>query len=351
MLKAKIISLFLVGFFFFGASQTFGAEDQSKLIEGAKKEGRVVYWSSGLTPELIKAIDEGFKKKYGLHDFQVVFSAARTTEQIAKVTQELRANRLTVDIISGAMPEFFYDLLKVGEVMKYDSPEYKYFSKAKGLLSEPGYWAPTISMSFIPMWNPKYIKKDITKYADLLDPQFKGMIVSGDPMKSESYLTYYMGLRKVLDKDFMQKLAKQDIVWFTRSPDVTTKVVTGERPVSFMGNNRTAYVAAMEGAQIKVLFPKEGTVILSNPFVTLKKAPHPNAAKLLVDYVNSKEGQTLMVEKSGYFTAREDVPIPPKVAQFSPPFSKITIIPMDWKAITEKDIKEARKEFLEIFGK
>jgi iron(III) transport system substrate-binding protein len=206
-------------------------------------------------------------------------------------------------------------------------------------------------MSFIPMWNPKSVKKDITKYTDLLDPQFKGMIVSGDPMKSESYLTYYMGLRKILDKEFMLKLAKQDIVWFTRSPDVTTKVVTGERPVSFMGNNRTAYVAAMEGAQIKVLFPKEGTVVLSNPFVILKKAPHPNAAKLLVDYVNSKEGQTLMVEKSGYFTAREDVPIPPKVAQFSPPFSKIDIIPMDWKSITEKDIKNARQEFLEIFGK
>ena len=351
MLRSKILSLVLAGFFLFGVTQAFGAEEQSKLIEGAKKEGKVVYWSSGLTPELIKAIDEGFKKKYGLHDFQVVFSAARTTEQIAKVTQELRANRLTVDIISGAMPEFFYDLLRAREVMKYESPEYKYFTKIKGLLSEPGYWAPTISMSFIPMWNPKIVKKDITKYADLLDPQFKGMIVSGDPMKSESYLTYYMGLRKVLEKDFMLKLAKQDIVWFTRSPDVTTKVVTGERPVSFMGNNRTAYVAAMEGAEIKVLFPKEGTLILSNPFVILAKAPHPNAAKLLVDYVNSKEGQTLMVEKSGYFTGREDVPIPPKVAQFSPPFSKFNIIPMDWKSITEKDIESGRKEFLEIFGK
>ena len=346
-----IISSLLAGFLLLGGTHAFGLEDQSKLIEGAKKEGKVVYWSSGLTPDLIKAIDEGFKKKYGLKDFQVVFSAARTTEQVAKVTQELRAKRLTVDIISGAMPEFFYDLLKVGEVMKYDSQEYKYFSKAKGLLSEPGYWAPTISMSFIPMWNPKLVKKDITKYTDLLDPQFKAMIVSGDPMKSESYLTYYMGLRKVLDKGFMQKLAKQDIVWFTRSPDVTTKVVTGERPVAFMGNNRTAYVAAMEGADIKVLFPKEGTLVLSNPFVILKKAPHPNAAKLLIDYVNSKEGQTLMVEKSGYFTGRDDVPVPPKVLPFSPPFSKINIIPMDWKSITEKNIEEARKEFLEIFGK
>ena len=127
--------------------------------------------------------------------------------------------------------------------------------------------------------------------------------------------------------------------------------MTGESPVAFMGNNRTAYVAAMEGAEIKVVFPKEGAMILSNPFVILAKAPHPNAAKLLVDYVNSKEGQTLMVEKRAYFTSREDVPIPPKVLEFSPPLSKINIIPMDWKSITEKTIEDGRKEFLEIFGK
>jgi iron(III) transport system substrate-binding protein len=351
MFRNKMISVLLVGCLFLGVSQTFAAEDQSKLIEGAKKEGKVIYWASGLTPELVKAIEEGFKKKYGLRDFQVVYASSRTTEIVAKVSQELMARRLTVDIITGSMPEFFYDLLKAGEVMKYESPEYKYFKNMKGLLHEPGYWAPTISMSFIPMWNPKSIKKDIVKYADLLDPEFKGLFVSGDPMKSESYLTYYMGLRKILDKEYMMKLAKQDILWLTRSPDVTTKVVTGERPVTFMGNNRTAYVAAMEGADIKVVFPKEGALILSNPFVTLAKAPHPNASKLLIDYVNSKEGQTLMVEKSGYFTAREDVPIPPKVLPFSPPFAKINIIPMDWKSITEKDNEAARKEFQAIFGK
>lgn len=351
MSRTGIISILLVGLVLFGVIQTFAADDQSKLIEGAKKEGKVTYLASGLTPELIKAIEEGFKKRYGLQNFEVVYAPARTTEMIAKVSQELNARRLTVDILTGSMPEFFYDLLRAGEVMKYESPEYKYFTKTKGLLYEPGYWVPTNSMSFVPMWNPKHVKKGLSNYADLLDPQLKGLVVSQDPMKSESSLVYYLGLRKVLDKEYMLKLARQNIVWFTRSPDVVTKVVTGERPAAFIGNNRAAYVAAAEGAEIKVLFPKEGALILSNPFVILAKAPHPNAAKLLVDYVSSKEGQTLMVEKSGYFTVRDDVPIPPKVAEFSPPFSKINIIPMDWKSLTEKTIENARKEFLEIFGK
>jgi len=162
------------------------------------------------------------------------------------------------------MPEFFYDLLKVGEVMKYDSQEYKYFSKAKGLLSEPGYWAPTISMSFIPMWNPKLVKKDITKYTDLLDPQFKAMIVSGDPMKSESYLTYYMGLRKVSIKASCRSSPKQDIVWFTARRCDHQSGYRGETG-GLHGKQRTAYVAAMEGADIKVLFQRRNPGFIKIP--------------------------------------------------------------------------------------
>jgi len=351
MSRGKVLSILLVGVFLFGVGQAFAAEDQSKLIEGAKKEGKVVYWTSGLTPDLIKAIEQGFKKRYGLHDFQVVFSAARTTEQVAKVTQELRANRLTVDIISGAMPEFFYELLKAGEVMKYDSPEYKHFPMVKGVCAEPGYWVGTTGMVHAVTWNPKVIKKDLATYNDLLDPQFKGIMCSGDPRKSESYLMNYLGLRKILGKDFMVKLAKQDIVWFTRAPDVTNKVATGEFPVAFMGNSRTAYVNAVEGAEIKVSFPKEGVVVLTNPFVILTKAPHPSAARLLVDYVSSEEGQRLMVEKSGYLILREGVPIPPKARPFIPPLSKINVIPIDWKSLTANEVENTRKEFMEIFGK
>ena len=342
----------MVGFFFLGVSQAFGREEQSKLIEGAKKEGKVVYWSTGLTPPLAKALEEGYKKKYGLpKEFEVVFAPQRTTEIMAKLTQEIRANRLTVDIISGAMPEFYYDLLRAGELMKYDSPEYRHIPQVKGLCYEPGYWAPTISMSFVMMWNPKHVKKNLVTYNDLLDPQFKGMIVSGDPMKSESYLMYYVGLRKILGKDFMVKLAKQDILWLTRSPDVTTRVVTGEKPVAFMGNNRTAYIAAQEGADIKVVYPKEGVVILSNPYAILAKAPRPNAAKLFIDYVSSAEGQKHIIEMAGYFIGRDDVPFPPKVREFTPPISKINLIPMEWSSFTEKELKAARKEFMEIFGK
>jgi len=51
-----ILSCLLAGFLLLGGTHAFGLEDQSKLIEGAKKEGKVVYWSSGLTPDLIRRL-------------------------------------------------------------------------------------------------------------------------------------------------------------------------------------------------------------------------------------------------------------------------------------------------------
>ena len=89
MFRPKMISLLSIVFFIFEIGQAFATDDQAKLIEGAKKEGKVVYWSTGLTQPAAKALEEGYKKKYGLpKDFQVVYAPHRTTEIMAKLYQE-----------------------------------------------------------------------------------------------------------------------------------------------------------------------------------------------------------------------------------------------------------------------
>ncbi len=350
MCRGKMVSSLLVVIFLLGVSNALGREEQSKLIEGAKKEGKVVYWTTGMSPKLVRAVEEGFKKKYGLKEFQVIVFQRRTTEIISLVTQELKAGRLTVDIVSGGIPVFFYELLRVGELMKYDSPEYQKFERIGGW-GEPGYWVMNGGYSSVMMWNPKRFKKGLAKYTDLLDPQLKGMICACDATKADAALYGYLTLRKKLNKDFFVKLAKQDVMLFGRVSEVPLKVVTGEFLAGFLGSNRAAYVAYSEGGEIKVVYSKEGEALQANPLVILSKAPHPNAAKLLIDYVHSFEGQKLMVDMDGYQTGRKDIPIPSKILEFSPPISQINVIPMDWKSITQEEIDAARKEFREIFIK
>jgi ABC-type Fe3+ transport system substrate-binding protein len=159
----------------------------------------VVYWSSGMSPAVFKAVEEGFKRKYGLKEFQVVSFPMRTTEIVAKVTQELKVGRLTVDTISGGIPVFYYQLLKAGELMRYDSPEYKQFENIGGW-NEPGYWVMSNGYTLLMMWNPKHLKKGLTIYSDLLDPQLKGKMCSGDAKNSDSVLLGYCALRKILNE-------------------------------------------------------------------------------------------------------------------------------------------------------
>jgi iron(III) transport system substrate-binding protein len=350
MRRGKMVSLWLVVIFLLGVNNALGREEQSKLIEGAKKEGKVVYWTTGMSPQLVRAVEEGFKKTYGLKEFQVVVFQRRTTEIISLVTQELKAGRLTADIISGGIPVFFYELLRNGELMKYDSPEFQYYERVGGW-EEPGYWVMTGGYSSVMMWNPKRYKKGLAKYADLLDPQLKGMICSCDATKADAALYGYLTLRKKLNKDFFVKLAKQDVMLFGRVSEVPPKVVTGEFLAGFLGSNRAAYVAASEGGDVKVTFSKEGEALQANPLVILSKAPHPNAAKLLFDYIHSFEGQKLMVDMDGYQTGRKDIQTPRKILDFSPPVPQINVIPMNWKSLTQEELDASREEFREIFIK
>lgn len=351
MRKITAIVVLLIGFVLFGGDVARGDDEQRKVIEAAKKEGKVVFWTSGWSPTTASLIGEGFKKKYGLQGLQFIYAPTRTAEIIAKVSQELKAQRLTVDVINGGIPEFFYQLLKLGEVMRYDSPEYRYFPTIKGVFAEPPYWVASTAYCPTAMsWNPKYVKKAITTYTDLLDPQLKGKICSIDARKSDSGLTGYFGLRTILGRDFFVQLARQDLFWLSRTSDIANRVGTGERPVSFMGSNRSAYDTAIEGIECEISYPKEGVVILCMPFVPLAKAPHPHATRLLIDYLHSVEGQKI-ISDSGYFIGRKGVALSPKVAKYTPPLSDINVIPIDWKSIDPEKVEAARNEFIEIFGK
>lgn len=348
MQRAKVISLLLIGIFLFGVNQAIG-EEQSKLIEGAKREGKLSYWVSGWPASVVKAMEKGFKEKYGLHTFQVIDSPMGSGQALAKLREELKAGRVSVDMISYGTPDFYYQLLRAGEIMKYDSPEYKYFPMVQGVGVEPGYWVMTYANCYSPLvWHPKYIKKALVKHTDVLDPQLKGMICCGDATRSEVAQMAYLALRRILGKDYFVTLAKQDLFWVWRTQDLLNKVGSGERPVALLAAGRTVFTAVTEGFEVKVSYPKEGVVVLALPFILLTKAPNPNAAKLFIDYVHSVEGQKILAE-AGYIIGRKDVPISPKVLEYVPRISEMNVIPVDWKSISEKEMEAARKEFVEIF--
>jgi iron(III) transport system substrate-binding protein len=99
-------------------------------------------------------------------------------------------------------------------------------------------------------------------------------------------------------------------------------VVSGERPVSWGVSGYRALEAKASGTPIELIYWEEGTAIAQFMGAVPAKAPHPNAGKLLLRWMMTKEGQELYVKLADFYSARKDVTISPRN---EPPLSKLKI--------------------------
>lgn len=308
-------------------------ERVAALIEGAKKEKELVLWGSHIEPLVVKKVEGLFRQEYGLADFIIKDTYAGTGEIVAKVEELIRAKRPMVDVVWTSAYTWSLDLLKRGLVMQYQSPEYKHFTLSdKAGLTEPGYWVSDFQ-GFGPMINQKVmVKKGIeTKglggsWWDFTDPKFKGMLSLGDASVSTSYAATAQGLMKILGKDYFKKLKENRIYFGKKGAEMRDRVISGESPICLFMGPKDFLMSRERGVDVLYGYPKEGFVpIPLNPKI-LKNAPHPSAAKLLIDFVRTRRIQEVMLTPGSFFLAgRPDVRNPyPKL---QPP----KYINLDWK--------------------
>lgn len=333
------------------SAESFDARTQ-KLVDGAQKEGSLVYIDNLMAPESRDAMDAAFVKHYGLKNFKVTQYLLKSSEVIARVEQELRADKLSADVVLVNVTTFWSSMQKQGALAEYCSPEYKAFialSKA-GIPDGGCYYKAAYGVAFTPMWNPKYVKEDLDSWQKLVDPKYKGQIIFSDPLKGEVYLDTYIGLRKILDASWFKKMAALNPVYLVRSTDIRDKVMTGEYPIAVLGYAPRAYQSRKD-VELRTSYPKEGVVVMGGFAGIMAKAAHPNAARLWTDFFFSKEGQEVLQKYEAVISGRADLTKNPEVAKYVPSVDQIKIVPVDWTHLTEQDRDKARAEFRSLFGK
>jgi len=354
--KRAVFCVFIfLGMFLLCASWASPVSAASKeMIAAAIKEGELSWLDAIIVPESAKAIEAAFKKEYGLPEsFKFKHERLATGPISTRVTEEVKANRVTIDVFAAAVPAFFADLKEANALLRYDSPEYKSYSQARkvGLPNEPGYWQSAVAFTQIPLTNPKLYPKKIASWYDLLDPALKGgklslptVAAGGGPLYS------YVGWRKVLPKPFFADVQKQQVTYDRGSSvDATQQLLQGNTLVAVTAAFRIVQTADQSGVELVAHFPKEGVLLLGQPYGILAKAPHPNAAKLFIDFLYSEQGMKLYVDLEGVITLRDGMKVPEKIRKYSPPISEINAIPMDWKALDSQTLKQFQDEFKEIF--
>lgn len=320
----------------------------AKLIEGAKKEGALNWIGVYSEPEQGRRILEAFKKRYGLPNLKTEYSYVGTGALIARVSQLLKAHRNNFDVVWTSSWAWYKDLLKAGELMKYNSPYYKEYTLSnKAGMSEPGYWVSD-AYTQSPLFNTKALADrkitdfDGSSYAQLANPKLKGLVALPDPFTSTSTAQAFIGLVRVMGKDWLKKVAQNNPVLRAKSSQGRAWVASGEFPVT-LGYAKDAVKLKATHVPVKLVYPKEGVVLLPFAPVIMHSAPHPDVAKLFIDFLRSAKGaQDVMDSGSAMLFGRPGVKSPDP--EILPGWENIKVIPMNWnKDATVAAIKKIRR--------
>ncbi len=289
--------------------QPVSGQGRGVLAEEAKKEGKVVWYTVLSVPESRKLADI-FEERYPNVKVEIVRSGGGAL--VNRILAEFTGNAHTADVIlgadsRGAIPVF----KKKGIITPYESPERKFIDA--DLKDKEGYWTSLYQLTFVLAYNTALVQaKDVPKtYEDLIQPRWKGKKILND---TESFIWFgallqHWGMEKGLA--YFRKLAEQEQVFQRGARGRIQLVMAGEFPFT-IGYGPHAQGYTSQGAPLDWV-ALEPVVVSPISLLLAKQAPHPNAAKLLIDFLLSKEAHSKLREFSR-IPSRVDVdPDPPRL--------------------------------------
>ena len=283
-----------------------GADRTQRLIEGAKKESKVVLYSAMIVNQALRPLTDSFNKKYP--GVTGEYWRADSRDLMNKVMAEARARALVVDVVeSGAVAPA---LIQAGVLEAWASPAAAALPKA--MVDKDGYWAANRLSYYGLGYNNKLVPKaDVPKtYDALLDPKWKGKLTWAHETENGGAMMFISAIRRIMGEakaeEYLAKLSKQDVINVSGSPRaLVDRLIQGEFPMALGIFAHHPLISARDGAPVdtSMLDPVPSN---SAEIMLLKNAPHPHAAMLLIDFCLSDEGQAAL-RQAEYFPANPAV--------------------------------------------
>jgi len=324
------------------ALSAFPAFAQDARVEAAKKEGKVVWYTSLALPSAEK-VAKLFEAAYP----GIKVEVHRTGSQriLQRVMQELQANLKLVDVIHTSDAGHFVLLKEKKLLMKYTPAGVDPFPA--GFKDRDGYYYGLRATVNVIAYNTKLVSTgEVPKgWKDLLDPKWKGKLVTAHPGYSGVIATHVLALVHLHGWDYFKQLAQNKLMLVQSAVDPAGVVASGERLVAVNGGDYYYYQMKKKGNPIEVVYPKEGVPLVVSPTAIASFAPHPNAAKLFTDFTFSRELQQVMADSEGLYTGHPEVKYPSD----KPKLSELKLLPVDAEEL-EKRNEEIKNRFIEFFG-
>src|SRR6266540_6615733 len=308
---ATVILSYLSGPFVFAASveevALYNKPDRQKiLIEAARKEAKIMWYTSLIVDQVVRPVKEAFEKKYPF--LQIEYFRDNSERLVQKMFAEYQGKRYEVDIVDGTVTAPM--VKKGGYLQRFYSP---HLVEYPAELKDPqGFWGVSNVYYFSLGYNTRMVKaNEVPKtYEDLLNPRWKGQMMwstsrgSGAPQFIGNIL---LTMGQEAGKAYLQKLKQQNVAKSTASArQILDLVIAGEYPLAVQIFNHHAYISKTAGAPVEWQ-PLEPVTATNNSIGLAKNAPHPHASMLFLDFVLSKKGQRVF-QQSNYLPAHPEIP-------------------------------------------
>ncbi len=336
----------------FGPTIACAATTEPSLVEQSKHEsGRVIFYTS-IPDRPLQAVIAAFHKKYPWLTVSYVRKGGPVLAQ--QFYAEKQGGVEKVDVINSGAAEVYPDFRRKGFLARIDDlPEYPALRDiAKG---PEGTYAAFLFVSQPIIWNTRLLKRDQVPddLWEFAKPQWKDKLASGNPIGGGAALNWYSWVcdcRKQIEGGhtaasglgfkWIEAMRENGILLPGQVGPLNNAIITGQRPLAVSQWMGSVVEAVKNGAPIDYKFPRQGTMGQHWVGAVNAKAPNPASARLLMNWLLSKEGQIVLIRSLGAHSARKDV----DSARYFP--LKGGLIPsesmwmMDLESITADDTKK-----------
>jgi iron(III) transport system substrate-binding protein len=269
------------------AMAPFGSA-RAELLDAARREGTLTWYVAQMSGEAAEAMGKHFTERHP----GVSVSVIRTTGQVAyeRLQQELKTGSPHCDVFSSTDIAHYPALKARGALAQYQAQNAAELAPPYRGIGEPGFYYPTTGSLQILVYNTKNVRADDVprRCTDLLDPRFKGRVAIAHPAFSGFFGQWVLAVRKLYGWEFFEKLAANKPRIGRSGNDPITLLNAGESLVG-TGPVSTASQTARKGNPIGYVYPEDGTLLCVGPSAVLAAAPHPNAGRLFLEWLLSRD--------------------------------------------------------------
>jgi len=290
------------------------------VLEAAKKEGEVVFYSSGVSRTEEPLMKE-FERQHGV---RVQYSRPGGGEiVIRKFQTEIEAGRVAADICGLTDKTLGVYAERQGWTAEVAVPN------LANLVSGPPVTSPhVVSSGFFGLpiiYNRTLLRPDEAprSYRDLAEPRFKDKLVLGAPENAASTTLVIKAWLELYGWEFVARLRANNASEMRLQAEAVQAVARGEKLLT-VGAQVWAYLFGKQGAPLAVVWPAEGVAMAESGLFIARRAPHPNAARVLVNHMLSLEYQTQTGPGQGAYSGVRGAPAPDTF----PPLASLKIHPV-----------------------